>query len=110
MEILLGKTEVIRNLCCQYYEEILESFSKIISVKLGKKLRRNLRKTLKKYRKYFAQTFIKIFCWKLSEIFNAIFDRIYEKLYGNREKLLRNHEEINIFSNFFNVAFTSKKM
>ncbi len=47
MEILLGKIEVIRDRCFWYYEEILESLSEIISVKLGKKPRRNLRKTLK---------------------------------------------------------------
>ncbi len=35
-EILLGKIEVIRNRCCCYYEEILEIFSGIISVKVGK--------------------------------------------------------------------------
>ncbi len=35
MEILSRKIEVIRNLCC-YYEEILKSFSEIISVKLRK--------------------------------------------------------------------------
>ncbi len=51
METLLGKIEVNRN-----YEEILESFSEIISVKLGKKLCRNLRKTWKKYWKYIART------------------------------------------------------
>ncbi len=34
METLLGKAEVIRNWC--WYEEILESFSEVISVKLGK--------------------------------------------------------------------------
>ncbi len=36
METLLGKIKVIRNLCCWYYEEILESLSEIISVKLGR--------------------------------------------------------------------------
>ncbi len=34
METLLGKTEVIWNWCCWYYEEILESCHEIISVKL----------------------------------------------------------------------------
>ncbi len=40
METLLRKSEVIRN-WWRYYEEILESFSKVISMK-SKTLRRNL--------------------------------------------------------------------
>ncbi len=35
-ETLLGKIEVIRNWYFWYYEEILESFSEIILMKLGK--------------------------------------------------------------------------
>ncbi len=36
METLLGKIKVIQNWCFRYYEEILESLSEIISVKLRK--------------------------------------------------------------------------
>ncbi len=41
---LLGKTQVNRNWCCWHYEEILEIFSEIISVKL----RKNYEKILEK--------------------------------------------------------------
>ncbi len=37
METLLGKTEVIRNWRWRYYEEILENFFELTSVKSKKK-------------------------------------------------------------------------
>ncbi len=47
MEISLGKIEINRN-WCWYCEEILESFSEIISVKIGGKQRRNPSKRFSK--------------------------------------------------------------
>ncbi len=43
MKTLLGKIEVIQNWCCWYYEEILENFSEIISVKLGESKKKSLK-------------------------------------------------------------------
>ncbi len=57
MEALLGKTEVIRNFWCWYYEKILENFLKIISVKLGK----NCEKILEKLWKNIGNTSQKLF-------------------------------------------------
>ncbi len=48
----LRKIEIIRNRCCWFYEEVLESFSEIISVKL----RKNYEEILEKLRKNVGNT------------------------------------------------------
>ncbi len=73
---IIGKTEVIRNWCWQYYDGILKSFSEVISVK-SKKL-----EILKKYRKHFAQTFKKNFDGNFV-IFSMQFWEGLAKNYGN---------------------------
>ncbi len=78
MGTILGKTDVIRNWCCSYYKEILESFAEIILVKLEK----NYEEVVKN-RKHFVQTFKKTFWSKFCEISEAVYGRTHKKLYGN---------------------------
>ncbi len=81
METLLGKTKVIRNWRWWYYEEILERFSEVISVK-SKKLLTNLIRVLKKYKKHFPQTLKKNFDGNFV-IFSRQFLEELAKNYGN---------------------------
>ncbi len=95
MEILLGKIKVIRNWCFWYFEETLENFSEIISVKLGKnyeeiveKLCKNIWNTSHKLEKIhfdgnvvkFSKQFLEEWAKNCMETSNNF-----------REKLQRNH-------------------
>ncbi len=98
METLLGKVEVIRN-WCWYYEEILKSFSKIISVKLGKnyeeileKIWKNIGNILHKFSyKHFDGNFVKFsrqFLEELMKICMEISNNFGKKLRRNSENIL----------------------
>ncbi len=81
METLLGKIEVIRNWRYWYYEEILESFSEIISVKL----RENSEEILERLWKNIGNTSYKLFK-KSSDRNFMIFQYNFWKNYENLPK------------------------
>ncbi len=98
MEILFGKTEVIRNWCCWYYEEILENLSGIISVKLGKnyeeiveKLWKNIGNRSHKLKKtYFDENLVKF----SRQFFDELTKNYMETPNNLKRKLQKNFEEI----------------
>ncbi len=84
-----GNLEVIRNWCRRYYEEILENFSKIISVKLGKnyeemleKLRKNMGNTSHQLKK----TILMETLWKFLGNFWKHLQKIEQKILNSRGK------------------------
>ncbi len=76
MEAIMGKIEIIWNWYYWYYEEILESFSEIISVRFGKNCEEIL-ETLRKNMENISNKLWKNIYWlKFCEICKANFGRI----------------------------------
>ncbi len=80
METLYGKIEVIQN-WCWYQEEILETFSEIISEKLGKNTRKSQENLERIYEK--LGTYLK------RNIFMKILPNFYDNFWKNLRKIVR---------------------
>ncbi len=97
MEILLRKTEVIWIWRWRYYEEILENFFEVISVK-SKKTTKNFNKNYEKNIRNTLQKLLKIILTEILWNFQGDFwknsQRITETSDNFIEKLHRNHKEI----------------